>query len=282
MALRVDALSSGLQTAPVTPVYSAWTQALVDPKGEMSLQDIIKLLNISRNKMSLLWLLKRSDWTQLLTLLPKELLVFGLHFFDREKMLGLMMRMPPEVIMQMIYTLFTPDKLVKKMPLNDIMRILRAPQIDNRALIQHMQGMEPRFLKQLLGRIYGMNASQADKMKPADMWNLFFHTPKRRLMDGFKTLPYEALQPFAAGFLQEQPQLLGFVSGAFVDQLFDGVGKGQLMDACTVLPDELLILMLCQLQDKFLVQVAGQIDDSVFMQYLMADQSNLLRTLAAA
>jgi hypothetical protein len=59
------------------------------------------------------------------------------------------------------------------------------------------------------------------------------------------------------------------------------MGKGDLTEACGVLPEDRLINMLCQLPDKFLVQVADQIDDSVFMDYLMNNQSMLLRTLAS-
>ena len=283
MAIRIDALNGVGNYAPVSsinPVYSAWTNAPVDEKSNLTLAEIIKLMNVEKNKFSILWLLQRADWTQLLNLMPKDQLVNGLQFFDRDKLLGLMMQQPPKFIMNMIYALFTPAKLVKKMPLSDLMHILRAPQLDNRALITHMQDMDPRFLKQLLVNIFGMSAAQAERMKPADMWSLFFHTPKRRMMDGFKTLPYEALQPFVTGFLDKEKELLGFVSGAFVDRVFDGMGKGDPMEACCVLPEDRLINMLCQLPDKFLVQVADQIDDYVFMDYLMTNQSTLLRSLA--
>jgi len=284
MVIRVDALNGVGNYAPVSsinPVYSAWTNAPIDENNNLSLAEIIKLMNVEKNKFSILWLLQRADWMQLLYLLPKDMLVSGLQFFDRDKLLRQMMQQPPQFIMNMIYALFTPAKLVKKMPLADLIHILRAPQLDNRTLIKHMQDMDPRFLKQLLVNIYGMSPAQAERMKPADMWNLFFHTPKRRMIDGFKTLPYEALQPFVTGFMEKEKELLGFVSGAFIDRLFDGMAKGDLMEACAVLPEDRLINMLCQLPDKFLVQVADQIDDYVFMDYLMANQSTLLRSLAS-
>ena len=82
-------------------------------------------MNVEKNKFSILWLLQRADWMQLLYLLPKDMLVNGLQFFDRDKLLRQMMQQPPQFIMNMIYALFTPAKLVKKMPLSDLMHILK-------------------------------------------------------------------------------------------------------------------------------------------------------------
>ena len=251
----------------------------LDMADSLDLNDIIKLLDLGRNKLAVLRLLRRSDWIRLLYLLPKELLVDGLRFFSKEKLLALVMFLPREYLVRMMLFLFSIEELVMKMPTTELMRVLRAPKLDNRALVRGLQNMDPRFLKMLLTQIYG-DGDYAN-MKPYELWRLFMNADKSRLMEAFRTLPFKAITPFVTGFVKEDTELLGLLGDEFIFKLFDEMGKSTLMESCILLPEDLLVRMLIQLPDKFLVEVAAQIDDNLFADYLINCQADLLRALAA-
>jgi hypothetical protein len=248
--------------------------------NSIDLSEIIKLLDLGQTKLAVMLLLRRADWIRLLYLLPKKLLINGLGLFSQEKLLSLIMYLPREYLIKMMLFLFSVEELVKKMPTNELMRILRSRKLDNRTLVRGLQGMDPKYLQHLLTYIYG--AGDYANMKPYEMWRIFMHTDKNRLMDAFRTLPFKALIPLVTHFVKEDPELLGLLSDQFIANLFDRMGKSSMMQSCMVLPEELIIRMLLQLPDKFLVQVAAQVDDDTFAKYLMANQPDLLRSLAAA
>lgn len=246
----------------------------------IDLNEIIKLLDLGQTKLAVMLLLRRADWTRLLYLLPKNLLVNGLGLFSQEKLLSLIMYLPREYLIKMMLFLFSVEELVKKMPTNELMRILRSRKLDNRTLVRGLQSMDPKYLQHLLTYIYG--TGDYANMKPYELWRIFMNTDKNRLMDAFRTLPFKALIPFVTSFVKDDPELLGLLSDQFIAKLFDRMGKTSMMQSCMVLPEELIIRMLLQLPDKFLVQVAAQVDDATFADYLMAHQPDLLRSLAAA
>lgn len=251
----------------------------LNPEITLELYEIIKLLDIGQNKLTILRLLRRSDWIKLLYLLPKELLINGLRLFSKEKLLRLIMSLPKEFLIKMMLFLFTIDELIAKMPTSELMRILRSPKLNNRALVRGLQQMNMEFIYLLLYRIYGDSNYAA--MKPCDLWQLFMHTNKSRMMEAFKTLSFKALTPFATRFVKEDPELLMLISDEFIFKIFDRMTKPTLMTACIILPEDLLIKMLTQLPDNFLVQVAAQIDDKAFIEYLIFSQPQFLQSLAA-
>jgi hypothetical protein len=278
---------SGIQTiapmAGLDAVGAEGSSTISNPTeiaATLNLADIIKLLDIGTNKLAILRLLRRSDWIHLLYLLPKDLLINGLRLFGKEQLLRLIMLLPREFLIKMMLYLFSVEELVMKMPTRELLSILRSPKLDNTALMKGLQKMDPKFVFLLMERLYGDR--QFSKMKPCDLWQMVRHTSKSRMLEEFKRLSYKALIPFVTGFVKDDPQLLMFISDEFVFNLFDRMSKPTLIASCIVLPEALLIKMLTQLPDKFLVQVAAQIDDAVFADYLMSQQPTLLYSLAAS
>src|SRR5690606_30271227 len=139
-------------------------------------------------------LLQRADWIELLYLMPKELLVNALRLFSKAKLLRLIMMLPKQFLIKMLLRIFTLEDLIKKMPTNELMRILRSHKLNNRELVKGLQKMEPKFILLLLQRIYGNY--DYSHLKQYEIMRIFMHTRKERLMEAFKTLPFEALTPF--------------------------------------------------------------------------------------
>jgi hypothetical protein len=265
--------------------------ALADNSGVRFLQDngwrssdlyeITRALQLSgkENKILLLQLLKRSALLELIGLMDKGLIIDGLRFLSQEKLLRMMMLLPKMVLFQLLLQLMSLETLIKFMPPGELFNILRSRKLDNRAMLQGFQGMDPKFLLQLMGYILN---TESHGLRHAEMLHVLFTTKKHIIMDGLKELPYKALQPFVTSFVKQNPELLELVSQAFVFKMLSQIPKPALLATLHCLPKEIIMdLFVSQLADKFLVMVASNIDEKTLSEYLISSQPQLLLSIAA-
>ncbi|HEY9687164.1 MAG TPA: hypothetical protein V6C52_09335 [Coleofasciculaceae cyanobacterium] len=244
------------------------------------LHDILEKVDLPQNKFWVLRLMGRADWIRILNMLPKKMLVNALNLFDKDKLMRFILWLPSEYLLKVILRMFSIEQLVLKMPTRELMRILRSPRLSNRELIKGLRRMNPAYLLLLLNRIYG--DCQFDKMKDSEIWQWIMRTNKMRLMEAFKTMPFKALVPMVIELLKRDPELLLLLSEDFFFRQLDRMPKGALVEACSVLPEALLINMLMNLPDASMLEAVAQIDDKTLSDYLLFSQTNLLYSLGSA
>ncbi len=108
--------------------------------------EVLRSLGLSRmdNKVMLLSLLTRGDIYQILHLLDKQELIYGLRFFSQAKLIALMMQLPKELLIKMLLTIMTPEDLVARMPTRELFNILRSRQLTSRKMVKGFQHMDPK------------------------------------------------------------------------------------------------------------------------------------------
>ena len=267
------------------------TQSLQSTKGMqatrsgrspiLDLREIVKLLHIGANKLKVLKLLRRRDWLKILKLLPQKLLVNALRLFSKEKLVRMILHLPRKFALRILLSLYKIDELVKRMPTSQLMRILRSPKMDNRKLAKGIVQMEPRFLQMLMTRIFGGNRDFT-KMKQPEIYKMLMQTDRALITESLKTMPFKALQPLVSFYIKQEPELLFFLSEAFVYKLLSKMPKPFLIQACDILPPDILLRMLNQLPNPMLMMAAAQIDDKSFEEYLIAEHGDLLQMLGGA
>ena len=223
-------------------------------------------------------LLQQGDLMTILSLLTKDELINGLVYFDKTRLLSLMQYLPQQYLIKMLMTAYTIDDLVKLMPVQEMINIMHAPQVDNNAMVKAFSKMEPRFLKFLMSKILGKNV---DGLKFNEMLDILGKTKKRKILDGMKFMPYNALIPFMSTLMKNDPSLLNEMSTGFVFDRFDDLPKADLINTFQALPKDMILnRFIGNLNPQFMVEVATQIDQTQLAQYLMQDQPNLLYYLA--
>ncbi len=246
----------------------------------IDLYEVARMLNVSRNKIFILRLLKRSDLIALLHLLPKNLLVNALRLFSKQKLLRLLMMLPKLLLLKMLLHIMSIEVLISKMPSRELFAILRANKLTNRVLLQGFRVMDPQFLFTLMTKMLGFH--DFSQMKFADIMQVFMDQKKETILEAMKSLPFKALIPFVTLFAKQDPKLLQNVSGEFIFKMFDKMSKPTILQACMALPDEVLIKFLGQLPDPMLLLAVAQIDDNTLEKYLLSQQSGLLAALGGA
>lgn len=246
----------------------------------VDLYEVTKALQLSgkNNKILLLQLLERGSLLEIISLLDKALIINGLRFMSKEKLLRLMMILPKMVLFKMLLQFMDLEMLIKMLPMRELFSILRSNKLTNRLMLQGFYEMNPKFLMQLIGHI--MNR-EAHGLRHSEMMQILFTTKKHLILDGMRELPYKALVPFVTLFVKENPELLENVSRQFLFKMFSQMPKPMMLQALHALPKELLMeVFVSQMADKFLVLIASQIDEKTLSEYLISSQPQLLAMLA--
>ena len=276
--IGANGLKSARNTSPVDWKGRVTRSARSQRGGSIDLHEVAKMLNVGANKMLILRLLKRSDLMALLYLMPKSQLVNALRLFSKSKLMRLLTMLPKKYLIKMLLNIFSIEELIKKMPTRELFNIMRSQKLTNRKMMQGFQQMDPQFIMQIFGKLFGNQ--DFGNMKFREMMQVFMQTDKSKLMEAMKSLPFKALQPLVTTFAKEDPQLLENLSGEFIFKLFDKMSKPTLLQGCMALPPEIIIKFLGQLPDPLLVLAVSQIDDHTLENYLISSQPQLLAMLA--
>jgi hypothetical protein len=239
----------------------------------IDLHEVLRKLDVHQNKFLILRLLPRMDLFEILYLLGREELINGLFFFDRERLLFLLMHLPKRMIIQMMLQVFSLQYLIRELPTREIFAILTAKKLTMREFMRAFEYMPMKFLHQILSKMFRQDMS---KFQKPEIMEIFKNSRKRNVVDAMRMLPFKALQPFVYHLIQEDPELLMLLSPQFISKMMDRLPKRGLIDAASILPDEIILELLDHLPDFFLAQVADQIDPWQFEHYLMYQQQNLL------
>ncbi len=246
--------------------------------GGLDMHALMKHLNVGKNKLMILQLLKRGDLMSILRLLDKDQLLHGLRFFSKQKLMQFLTFLPKRMHIKMVLHLWGMDNLIQKLPPRELFSILRSRRLPMREMVKGFATMPKKFLNFMMGKIMNRNLSH---LSQREMLTIFRKLKKRMVLDGMRFLPYKALTPLVNKFAQKDPELLLHISGAFLFKLFDKMPKPMLIEGFSVLQKEMLVQFLGNLPDKQLVAVAAQLDDSAIEQYLLSEQSGLLAMLGA-
>ena len=240
----------------------------------LDLPEMIRQLEISKNKMLILRLLTRPDTMGLLWLLDHKQLINGLFFFDRDHLIRIMMSMPKALLVKMMLARMSMKELIKRLPMYDLINILKDHQIQVSDLMRGMKMMDPKFIDKML--MYLMKQDMS-KLKLSDRIQLFYGFKKYQILDAMRKLPPEALGPLVLFFSKEKPERLQRISYKTMMNFFEEMPKANLINLFSVVPPDMIIdMFLSQLPDIPLMMVAAQIDDGAFASMLSSGNSTMV------
>lgn len=243
--------------------------------------EILRLINFSEYKELILKMMRRSDWMKLIELMDKEDLLRGLRFFSREKLLRLIYWLPKQFQIKILLRMLGLKYLVKLMRAPDILRMLRSQQIPMALLAKRLvHFMDPKYLKHIMREI--APNSDVDNLTPNEMGSMLARLKKRQVLEGMKNLPYKALHPFMMEVLKGDMQLLMHIPDTFIDKAFANRAMSELLLGAEVLPKGIIVELLEQLPDDYLMAVPALADDGELMAMIVEEYSHLILSLGAS
>ena len=249
----------------------------------LELNQFAEALTQPNQKLILLQQFQRHELIALLHLMEKEQLLWGLRFFPKERLLQLFRFLPKRQLIKLLRAVIPLDKLIQKLPTEEILAVMHSERIDHRALLKGFAQLDPKFVLRLLSKITG---KPTDGMKLDEVIKTLFYTPRHQIMEGLKDMGIKGLTPFVGFFIERDPELLLNLSNRFIFRQFEMTTMPNLIEGMRVFPKELIIQFLDYLPTHQLTLVAKDIDDSILMGYLLSEQpeifGQLLEELTAA
>ncbi len=242
-------------------------------------REILKLLDLSKNAPMILKLLRRPDWLRIMAQMPKETLLRGLRFFSREKLLRLVWMLPMHIQVKLLLKMFGLKHLVEKMRMPEMIHMLKSHQLPMGLLAKRLMQLDKKFLLLLMGKITGQKIEHLSKR---EMLPMLQRMKKGQVLEGLKFLPYKAMHPLMIHIFKKQPELLMRMSDAFLAHAYQRVTMPELLRASVVFPKGIVLKLLEQLSDDFLVMVPAMADEGLLTEMLLSEHPDMLLSLGAA
>ena len=280
--LSVKNISSRIHTSSLGSDNKADRMLRENNYRSQDLYQITKDLKLDRpdSQRMIFRLLRRGDLMAIIHLLTKSQIIASLRYLDKSRLIRLMFLLPRKYLFRMLLSAFRIEDIVKMMPFREMKNILRNHRLDNNAFVKIFSHMDPRFLKLLLSKILGQQQIQG--LKFAELLSVMKKLKKRQIVMGMEKMPYKLLVPFFILAFKMDPQLMTGLSDNFLAKMFNQLSKGQLLRTLEeeVPRDMIIDKFMTQLSQGNLMQAASHVDGSTLAQYLIAEQPNLLLSLA--
>lgn len=232
---------------------------------------VINLFDLADNNNKFL-ILREMNSQQLQEFLPKmeqNDLLQGLYYFSKDKLMKLLEELPSEQLVNVVFQMFSKEKIVEYMPDEQLNKFLTSHEIDKNKILKHMQSIPPEYVAQVLEQITG-EAVDDNKMNSIDLSKEF---------SKLNPLDYQnALQAFQPIQKQQLVLSLGKEHTEWF-QLFDAHAytkiinrekeKPEVVKNMNVVEHENIENMLKELPDDLLSTVITQIDTENFAEILI-------------
>lgn len=235
-------------------------------------------LNNLGNKYSILSNMSTNDLDKLLPLLNTEDLTVGLKYFDKEKLLKLISKLPKEELVKFMLEMFPPQKLIEYMPKEQIDNFLQSDDLDKGIVLKHLASLPPEVLAQMLENVTGQPVKDMD---PNEMINTLSSLSPKKYKDALVSLPDNFKRALILKIVTEEPKLFQLFDTEGFIKIANRKDKPDLIKAAEVIDPKELIKMLKELPKELLAVVLTQMDPQDFAEVLIKDHKDIISQIVA-
>lgn len=247
------------------------------------LSDPTALLNLfqlsdASNKYAILSNLSEKDLKELLPLLEKEDMVFGLNFFTKDKLLDLYKDLPKNQLIKIVFQMFQPEQVILLMPENELNKFLQSQDLDKDLVLKNLKSLPPEMLAQMIESATGQ-AAQSNNQH--DLINEIATLSPDKYKEALISIPPMKKRQIILQMTKEKPKLYELFSSDAYTNMISQKEKPDLIKSAQVIDPDQLIKMMEQLPQDLLSIVITQIDPEKFADVLVNKFRDVLTQLAA-
>lgn len=243
--------------------------------------ELIKLFKLTspENKFAILHNLSEHDLKELLPLLEKEDLVFGLNFFTKDKLLKLMNEIPKEELIKVVFQMFSPEQVMQMMPDKEMDKFLQSSDLDKNLVLKNLKSLPPEMLAQMIEQTTG---KPVKSMEQSDLIKEISELSPEKYKDAIITIPRGKKRQFILQMTKEKPELYLLFSSEAYTNMISTKEKPDIVKSSNAISPEQLVKMVAQLPKDLLSVVMTQIDTDKFAGMLIKQYKDILNQLVAA
>lgn len=244
-------------------------------KNSDSLVELFKLSSVG-NRFAILQNLTEQQLEELLPLLEKEDLIIGLNYFDKDKLLELMGRLPKEQLVKYVLEMFPPEEVMQFMPVASIDKFLLLPELDKDLVMKHLQKMRPEVLAVMIESVTGKPVTSLD---PKELVKEIGLLPPDKYKEALLNIPEEQKRKFVLSMFEEKPKLMEKIDAQGYVKVLEQKDKPDLIKAAKVIEKEHIVEILKELPKELLSVIVTQIDPKIFAEVLIKKYQGILHEI---
>ncbi len=240
-----------------------------------ALVELFKLSSIG-NKFAILQNLSEHQLEELLPLLQKQDLIIGLNYFNKDKLLELMTRLPKEQLVKYVLEMFPPKEIMQFMPSESMNKFLTLPDLDKNLVLKHLKKMNPEILAQMIESVTG---KAVKSLNPQELIKDLASLPQEKYKEALVNIPEAVKRVFILSMVEEKPKLLEKLPAEGYQKVLEQKEKPDLIKASKVIEPEFLAEMLKELPPDLLSVIVTQIDPKIFAEVLIKNYQDILKEI---
>ena len=243
--------------------------------------ELAKLFKLSspENKFAILSNLSDHDLKELVPLLDKSDLVYGLNFFTKDKLLKLMDDLPKEQLLKVVFEMFSPEQVMQMMPDKEMDKFLQSYELDKNMVLKNLKALPPEMLAQIIEAATGKPVQSMEQM---DLLKELSTLPPEKYKDAMTAIPRQRKRELILQLTKEKPELFQLFSNEAYVKMISNKEKPDIVKSCKALDPEQLVKMISQLPQDLLAVVMTQMDTEKFAAMLIKNYKDILSQIVAA
>ena len=242
----------------------------------MDINDIIKSMDISKNKFLILMLMRRSNLVELLNFLTKDQLVNAMYLFPKSMLVRFIRNLPKEIILKLLLTVIPLEKFIQMFSTKALMSMMSSKRLDVKSIVAGLEQL-PEELRKLMTTITGQ---PSDKIKKKELLAMFQQMDKEQILEGLKSMQMKFFYELCTNVIRKDPELMMNLPRGEIVDIVGRIPKPVLGGMFNHLPEDMLIQYLSVLPDRELTIAVSQIDDTMFASLLANKFQDFLLTIA--
>ena len=238
-----------------------------------------KLISIFRltdveNKFLLLQSMDEKTRLEVLPLLEKEDLVMGLYFFNKDKLLEMLMQVDIEELVNVVLDAFPPEQVVAMIPEEDLAMFFQSKDLEKYVITDAIDNLPPDVMQKFLECVTGQPYDKIED--PQGVIKSIEELPEDKFKDFMSLIDPEVQRQLVFQITQEDEKYFQlFDNGMYVDML-GTLMKNDMIPSMIALEQETLINMISVLPEDLLSTVAAQVDTKEFAKFLLDGHKDVL------
>ena len=238
--------------------------------------EVIEIFNLDDavNRYEILSHMNRWDLLLFLVKLNSKQLSNGLKFYNKDKILELLSRLPQEKIFKLLLNIFSREQILKLIPEKQLNAFLASEKMKDGDILKYVRKLPAEALAQILQTVTGVPCKEKN---PEVLYNKVSQLQHEGFSDGLAGMNKKYKEYLILRMISDDPEKVNnFSKEALVHPLKDQP-KNKIVEAAgNSLSENDLLKLIDNLPDELLSMVGAQLNEDVFSSILIDNFKDIL------
>ena len=235
--------------------------------------NIFRLTNIE-NKFALIQSMDSETRAEVLPLLEKEDLVMGLFFFNKEKLLEMLLHVDIKELVNVVLDAFPPEEVVAMMPEEDLAKFFQSKDLDKYIVVNALKDLPPEMMMKFMEGITGQPYGKIED--PQGILNNITGLPEDKFRDFMSQIDPEVQRQLVFQITKKDQKYFQLFDNYMYIDMLNTLMKNDMVPSMIALEKETLVNMVSILPDDLMSTVAAQVDTKEFAKFLIEGHMEFL------